>query len=70
MHSKSSSTAAWGEYATREPWSRRSRHRWRDKRTGANAAITSLLINDLEPEFTEDELADLVLSVAATPYDG
>jgi prophage maintenance system killer protein len=32
---------------------------------GANAAITFLLMNDCEPTFAEDELADLVLSVAA-----
>ena len=36
-----------------------------NKRTGANAAITFLLINDWEPEFREDELVDLVLSVAS-----
>lgn len=36
-----------------------------NKRTGANAAITFLLINDWEPDFTEDELVDLVLSVAS-----
>ncbi len=36
-----------------------------DKRTGANAAITFLLINDWEPDFSEDELVDLVLSVAS-----
>jgi prophage maintenance system killer protein len=49
-------------------------HRWNgrvqelpagNKRTGANAAITFLLINDWEPGFTEDELVDLVLSVAS-----
>jgi death-on-curing protein len=36
-----------------------------NKRTGANAAITFLLINDWEPGFNEDELVDLVLSVAS-----
>ena len=36
-----------------------------NKRVGANAAITFLLMNDCEPTFDEDELADLVLSVAA-----
>jgi death-on-curing protein len=36
-----------------------------NKRTGANAAITFLLINDWEPDFNEDELVDLVLSVAS-----
>jgi len=36
-----------------------------NKRTGANAAITFLLMNEWEPEFGEDELAELVLSVAS-----
>jgi death-on-curing protein len=36
-----------------------------NKRTSANAAITFLLINDWEPDFSEDELVDLVLSVAS-----
>jgi death-on-curing protein len=36
-----------------------------NKRVGANAAITFLLINDWEPLFDEMELADVVLSVAA-----
>lgn len=36
-----------------------------NKRTGANAAITFLLINDWEPDFSEDGLVDLVLSVAS-----
>lgn len=36
-----------------------------NKRTGANVAITFLLINDWEPDFGEDELVDLVLSVAS-----
>src|SRR5271169_7167801 len=30
-----------------------------NKRVGANAAITFLLLNDWEPAFTEDELVDL-----------
>ena len=34
-----------------------------NKRVGANAAITFLLINNWEPTFDEEELADLVLSV-------
>ena len=36
-----------------------------NKRVGANAAITFLLMNDWEPTFDEDELVDLVLSVAS-----
>ena len=36
-----------------------------NKRVGANAAITFLLMNNLEPTFDEEELADLVLSVAS-----
>ena len=36
-----------------------------NKRAGANAAITFLLMNDWEPTFDEDELADLVLAVAS-----
>jgi len=36
-----------------------------NKRTGANAAITFLLINDWELDFSEDELVDLVLSAAS-----
>jgi death-on-curing protein len=36
-----------------------------NKRVGANAAITFLLMNDWEPAFDEDELADLVLAVAS-----
>lgn len=35
-----------------------------NKRVGANAAITFLLMNDWEPLFEEQELVDLVLSVA------
>src|ERR1700734_2131220 len=36
-----------------------------NKRAGANAAITFLLMNDWEPAFDEDELVELVLSVAS-----
>jgi death on curing protein len=36
-----------------------------NKRTGANAAITFLLINDWELDFSQDELVDLMLSVAS-----
>ncbi len=36
-----------------------------NKRAGANAAVTFLLLNDWDMSFGEDELADLVLSVAA-----
>ena len=36
-----------------------------NKRVGANAAITFLLMNDWEPCFEEDEFADLVLAVAS-----
>jgi death-on-curing protein len=35
-----------------------------NKRVGANAAITFLLMNNWEPTFDEEELVDLVLSVA------
>ena len=35
-----------------------------NKRAGANAAITFLLMNNLEPVFAEDALVDLVLGVA------
>jgi death on curing protein len=35
-----------------------------NKRVGANAAITFLLMNDWEPSFGEQELVDLVLGVA------
>jgi death-on-curing protein len=34
-----------------------------NKRTGANAAITFLLMNDFEPTFNEDALVNLVLGV-------
>ena len=37
-----------------------------NKRVGANAAITFLLMNDWEPTFDEGELVELVLSVAAS----
>ncbi|MDQ1474439.1 MAG: death on curing protein [Bryobacterales bacterium] len=36
-----------------------------NRRVGANAAITFLLMNDREPTFSEDELTELVLSVAS-----
>ncbi|MEQ1885464.1 MAG: type II toxin-antitoxin system death-on-curing family toxin [Bryobacteraceae bacterium] len=36
-----------------------------NKRAGANAAITFLLINGWEPTFEEEELVQLVLSVAS-----
>jgi death on curing protein len=36
-----------------------------NKRAGANAAITFLLMNDWAPNFDELELVDLVLSVAS-----
>jgi len=36
-----------------------------NKRVGANAAITFLLMNGWEPAFDEDELVDLVLRVAS-----
>lgn len=36
-----------------------------NKRTGANAAITFLLVNDWDLGLTEDELVDLVLAVAS-----
>jgi len=35
-----------------------------NKRAGASAAITFLLMNDWEPTFTEEQLVDLVLGVA------
>lgn len=40
-----------------------------NKRVGANAAITFLLMNDWEPNFEPDDLADLVLSVASGVED-
>lgn len=36
-----------------------------NKRVGANAAITFLLMNDWEPLFAEEEMVELVLSVAS-----
>jgi death on curing protein len=36
-----------------------------NKRVGANAAITFLLMNDWEPTFNEPELVELVMSVAS-----
>lgn len=36
-----------------------------NKRVGANAAITFLLMNDWEPDFGSDELVELVVSVAS-----
>ena len=36
-----------------------------NKRVGANAAITFLLMNNWEPTFDEEELVDLVVSVAS-----
>jgi death-on-curing protein len=36
-----------------------------NKRVGANAAITLLMMNDWEPLFDEQELVDLVLAVAS-----
>jgi len=37
-----------------------------NKRAGANASIVFLLMNDWEPTFDEEELAELVLSVASS----
>ena len=37
-----------------------------NKRVGANAAITFLLMNDWEPTFEQQELADVVLAVASS----
>ena len=37
-----------------------------NKRVGANAAITFLLMNDWEPTFDPEELVDLVLAVASS----
>ena len=36
-----------------------------NKRVGANAAITFLLMNDWDATFSEEELVDVVLSVAS-----
>ena len=40
-----------------------------NKRIGANAAITFLLMNDWEPDFEPDEFTELVLSVASGVMD-
>lgn len=40
-----------------------------NKRAGAKAAITFLSMNDREPDFEPDDLADLVLSVASGRVD-
>ncbi|MCU1236067.1 MAG: death-on-curing family protein [Candidatus Solibacter sp.] len=40
-----------------------------NKRIGANAAVTFLLMNDWEPDFEPDELTELVLSVASGVMD-
>ena len=40
-----------------------------NKRVGTNSAITFLLMNNWEPNFDPDELADLVLSVASGVVD-
>ena len=40
-----------------------------NKRVGANAAITFLLMNNWEPNFEPDEFFDLVLSVASGMVD-
>ena len=40
-----------------------------NKRTGANAAITFLLLNNLEPTFSEDQLVEVVLGVAQGRVD-
>ncbi|MGD1072018.1 MAG: type II toxin-antitoxin system death-on-curing family toxin [Bryobacteraceae bacterium] len=37
-----------------------------NKRVGANAAVTFLLMNGSEPTFDEEELVQLVLSVVAS----
>ena len=36
-----------------------------NKRVGANAAVTFLLMNDWEPSFSQEELVEVVLSVAS-----
>lgn len=36
-----------------------------NKRVGANAAVTFLLLNGWEPDFEPDEFADLVISLAS-----
>jgi death on curing protein len=40
-----------------------------NKRVGANAAITFLLMNDWEPAFDEENFAEMVLSVASGALD-
>jgi death-on-curing protein len=37
-----------------------------NKRVGANATITFLFMNDWEPAFSEEELVELVLSIASS----
>lgn len=37
-----------------------------NKRAGANAAVTFLLMNDWEPTFEQEELVDLVLAIASS----
>jgi death on curing protein len=37
-----------------------------NKRAGANAAVTFLLLNDWEPTFEQEELVDVVLAVASS----
>ena len=37
-----------------------------NKRAGANAAVTFLLMNDWEPTFEQEELTDVVLAVASS----
>lgn len=37
-----------------------------NKRVGANAAVTFLLVNNWQPTFDNQELVDLVLSVASS----
>ena len=40
-----------------------------NKRVGTNAAITFLLMNDWEPDFEPNDLADVVLSLASGVVD-
>jgi death-on-curing protein len=40
-----------------------------NKRVGANAAVTFLLMNDWEPSFSQEELIEVVLSVASGDLD-
>jgi death-on-curing protein len=37
-----------------------------NKRAGANAAVTFLLMNDWEPTFEQEELLEVVLAVASS----